>query len=153
MTVDSVRTWKLFCSEQFLISVLWWSRFVCREGEKCCQIWGEGTVRSPVGFILLIPPSSTQTRSKLTFTKWVANWGRRTTSQQTASFINLCTWLVCEYTPPLENKSPVNRVKGLGLAYHNVVQHLEFANAWMQFMDLPYVWLKCDNKNVLVSQR
>lgn len=38
------------------------------------QIWGEGTVRSPVGFSLLIPPSRIQTRGKFTFTRCAANW-------------------------------------------------------------------------------
>lgn len=37
------------------------------------QIWGEGTVSSPVGFSLLIPPSKIQTRGKFTLTRCVAN--------------------------------------------------------------------------------
>lgn len=38
------------------------------------QIWGEGTVRRPVGFSLLIPPSRMHTRGKFTFTRCDANW-------------------------------------------------------------------------------
>lgn len=40
---------------------------------RCGQIWGEGTVRRPVGFSLLMPPSRMQTRGKATLTRCAAN--------------------------------------------------------------------------------
>lgn len=41
------------------------------------HIWGEGTVRSPVGLILLMPPSRMQTLGYFIFTRWAANWKKR----------------------------------------------------------------------------
>ncbi len=43
------------------------SRYIC----------GDGTVNSPVDFILFMPPSKTQTRGKFTFTRWAANYRRK----------------------------------------------------------------------------
>lgn len=46
-------------------------------GWEAGQIWGEGTVRRPVGFSLLMPPSRMQTRGKATLTRCAANCEER----------------------------------------------------------------------------
>lgn len=53
--------------------LLWASAEAMVRWGRCGQIWGEGTVRRPVGFSLLMPPSRMQTRGKATLTRCAAN--------------------------------------------------------------------------------
>lgn len=41
------------------------------------HIWGDGTVRRPVGLILLMPPSRIQILGYFIFTRWAANWKKK----------------------------------------------------------------------------
>lgn len=55
--------------------VLWGVRLLCLFNSHALvlHIWGEGTVRRPVGLILLMPPSRIQILGYFIFTRWAAN--------------------------------------------------------------------------------
>ena len=60
-------------------SVLWGVRLLCpfNSDALVLHIWGEGTVRRPVGLILLMPPSRIQILGYFIFTRWAANWKKK----------------------------------------------------------------------------
>lgn len=57
------------------------------------HIWGEGTVRSPVGLILLMPPSRIQTLGYFIFTRWAANWKNRRVTEVTPGFLQFLAFI------------------------------------------------------------
>lgn len=57
------------------------------------HIWGEGTVRSPVGLILLMPPSRIQTLGYFIFTRWAANWKNRRVTEVTLGFLQFLAFI------------------------------------------------------------
>lgn len=57
------------------------------------HIWGEGTVRSPVGLILLMPPSRMQTLGYFIFTRWAANWKKRSVTEIIPGFLQFLVFI------------------------------------------------------------